>query len=213
MPSMTMGTQTGNSCAAHCIVIGIAELFNTRNNMTPGYAENTVWPQIKFLVGENGGATDILAGMNNSDPRKIVTFVNATGGGEAAAATLLCDSVLKSGALTYVDVGMQPQLDGLFNMMKGGNSTVTTAIKPGVYYNCSFLMFAAAAPGPASYRGMHNILVTNSGGSIWYYNSNETNPAWVNVGPGAAWMRLNNQNGGNGSYVYTGVCVEMTAKV
>ncbi len=124
--------------------------------MTPGYAENTVWPQIKFLVGENGGATDILAGMNNSDPRKIVTFVNATGGGEAAAATLLCDSVLKSGALTYVDVGMQPQLDGLFNMMKGGNSTVTTAIKPGVYYNCSFLMFAAAArPGVVQGDAQH----------------------------------------------------------
>lgn len=212
MPTMKMGMQTGNSCAAHCIVIGIAELFNSKNNMTPSYAENTVWPKVQFLIGENGGATDGLAQQQNSDPRKIATFCNATGGGEAVDAKLLCDSVAKSSALTYVPVAMQPLLDGLFNMMKGTNATVTTAINSGVYYNCSFLMFDAGAPGPTSYTGMHNILVTNSGGAIWYYNSNESVPAWVNAGPGSAWTKLTNQNGGNGSYVYTGVCVEMKGK-
>jgi hypothetical protein len=97
-------------------------------------------------------------------------------------------------------------------MLKGTNATVTTAINSGVYYNCSFLMFGAGSPASTSYTGMHNILVTNSGGSIWYYNSNEAVPAWVNAGPGSGWTKLTNQNGGNGSYVYTGVCVEMKAK-
>lgn len=212
MPTLTMATQTDNSCAAHCIVIGIAELLNSRHNMTPTYAEKTVWPKIQFVTGENGGATDGLAAIGNSDPRKIVNFVSATGGGEAVDAAILCDDVVKGAALKYVPGQEQPKLDGLFNMMKGGNATVTTAIKAGVYYNCSFLMFGAASPSPADFSGMHNILVTNSGGSIWYYNSNEATPAWVNSGPGSSWMKLNNQNGGQSSYVYTGVCVEMKAK-
>lgn len=212
MPTMKMGMQTGNSCAAHCIVIGVAELLNSRHNMTPSYAENIVWPKIKFVNGENMGATDDLANAGNSDPRKIVSFVNSVGGGEAVDATLLCDDVLKTVALTYAPGGKKAELDGLFNMMKGSNATVTTDIKSGIYYNCTFLMFSAASPGATSFYGMHNILVTNSGGSIWYYNSNETTPAWVNSGPSAAWTKLANQNNGNGSYVYSGVCIEMKAK-
>ncbi len=208
-----MAMQTGDSCAAHCTVIAIAELFNTRHNMTPQYAENTVWPAIQFKIGENQGGTDELAKKNNSDPRKIVSFANDTGGGAAVTATLRCDDVAKASALRFVDAMEGMKLGGLFNMMKGQNATVTTDIAEGVYYNASFLMFGGAAPTPGNYtKGMHNILVTRSGGDIWYYNSNEAVPSWIRTAGNDAWKILRNQNAGGGSYVFTGVLVEMKAQ-
>ena len=211
MPKMKMAEQTGNSCAAHCTVVAIAELFDTPHNMTPQYAEHTVWPLIMFKTGE-GALTDHLASLDNSDPRRVVAFANATGGGEAVSAALLCDETVKQTALGFVGQQDAMGLRALFNMMKGAGSTVTTDLREGVYYNCSFLMFGAGQPAAASYSGMHNILVTSVGNVVWCYNSNETAPAWVQAGPGAGWMILRAQNGGGGSYVFTGVCVSMASK-
>ncbi|WP_426165229.1 hypothetical protein [Sandarakinorhabdus sp. DWP1-3-1] len=215
MPSKKMAVQTGNSCAAHCHVIAVAEMFDTTSKMTPWYAEKVVWPAIRFEVGENQGHTDGLAALENTDPRKLERFANTVGGGEAITATLKCDDTAKAAALKHHVTGVAVQkLDLLFNLIKGQNATVTTAIDEGSYYNCTFLMFNGPAPTPAVFGGgMHNILVTRSGGNIWHYNSNEAHPAWVRTAGNDAWKVLPNQNGGIHSYVFTGVMVAMQSKV
>ena len=212
MPTMKMATQNPtNSCAAHCTVIAIPELLNSKHDMTKTHAESVVWPKIQFKKGETSGATDPLAAIGNSDPRKVVDFVNTTG--QAITAKLLCDEFAKVKAFLYVDAQKQLQLGGMFNMMKGHNATAATVIEKGVYYNAVFLMFKGPTPTIQGYDGMHNILVTQENGSIYYYNSNEDPPDWVNSGPGDGWMVLTKQNGSKGSYVFTGVCVEIKTKV
>ncbi|PZN92808.1 MAG: hypothetical protein DCF31_14855 [Alphaproteobacteria bacterium] len=121
-----------------------------------------------------------------------------------------CDDVAKATALGFVDAQTQGELGGLFNLIKGHNATVTTAINSGTYHNCTFLMFNSAVPAVANFTGMHNILVTKAGSDIWYYNSNETNTAWVRTVGNDAWKVLHGQNAGTHSYVFTGVLVEMT---
>jgi hypothetical protein len=210
MPTKKMPQQTGNSCAAHCTVIAVAELLNDSTNMTPNYAEKIVWPAIQFLPGENGGATDPLAKEQDSDPRKVVDFVNGTFRGEGLKAKLLCDDRVEAAALNDVPTNLQGSLDGVYKLIKGSNTASTIDIQPTHYYNCSFLMFYSSYPGTADYSGLHNILVTNDGSSIWYYNPNETAPDWINSGSSPDWMTLKNQNAGKNSYVFTGLCVDIS---
>jgi len=207
MPTKKLPEQTGNSCAAHCTVIGIAELLDVDYLLSKGFAEMTLWPTIKFKAGESP-LTDALAKADNSDPRRIVTESELRWGGSVKA-SILCDDVEKTTALGFVGP-MAPALAALFNMIKGGNLVTTIALQDGIYYNCSYLMLKGAAAKSAVYEGMHNILVTNFKGSTFYYNPNEKVPVWTK--DPADWKTLENQNGGTYSYVFTGVCVELKRK-
>lgn len=203
MPYVTMPTQNGNSCAAHCTTIAIRELTGESINQT--FTEDVLWGWIKFKGGE-GPLSDQLAKDNNSDPRRIVNVVNSGWGGKVRA-TLCCDELEKSWALKFhTPDPMKPGLQAMYNMLKGTKAPVTIVPRAGVYYNCSFLMFNHTDPNPADYSGMHNILITKDHAGIHYYNSNEANPAWVR---NDSWKKLTGQNGGAHSYVFTGVFVEM----
>lgn len=203
MPLVTMPTQNGNSCAAHCTAIAIMELGGERISQT--FTEDVLWDWIKFKGGE-GPLSEHLAQQQNSDPRLIVKTVNAGWGGRVSA-TLRCDELEKSWAIKFhTPNDLRLGLQALYNMMKGANASVTIVPEVGVYYNCSFLMFNDPDPVPAAYTGMHNILITKTAAGIHYYNSNEANPAWVQNN---AWKKLTGQNGGTHSYVFTGVFVEM----
>src|SRR5712691_8050010 len=195
MPTKTLPEQTGNSCAAHCTVIAIAELLGVGNLMSKAHAERVVWPAIKFKP--NGDpVVELLAKAENSDPRRIVSEVLRTWGG--LKVTLLCDETQKKDAIkNYVPKAMKLGLKALFNMLKGSGSVANVTLEDGVYYNSSFLMFTDATANPVSFAGMHNILVTKQGGQVYYYNSNESVPKWSVV---SDWKKLENQNGGQCSY-------------
>jgi hypothetical protein len=210
MPTKKMAQQTGNSCAAHCTVIAVAELLNDSTNMTPNYAEKIVWPAIQFVPGENSGATDPLAKEQASDPRKVVDFVNGTFQGKGIQAKLLCDDRVEAAALNDVPNNLQSSLDGLYKLIKGSSTALSIDIQQKHFYSCTFLAFDGPSPGAADYSDLHNILVTNDGSSIWYYNPNETAPDWVNSDSSPDWMTLKNQNAGEMSYVFTGLCVDIS---
>ena len=202
MPTKTLAEQTGNSCAAHCAVIAIAELLSDPG-MTKSFAEGTLWPAIQFKA--NGDqAIDGLAAQKNSDPRLMVSEIASRW--STVKAALICDETQKTTAMTYVDQSIQPALQGLFNMLKRAGSVASISIDDGIYYNCSYLMKKGGDATTATYEGMHNILVTKQGGQTYYYNPNESVPVWKVV---VDWKKLENQNGGTYSYVFTGVCVEM----
>lgn len=203
MPSLTMPEQNGNSCAAHCTVIAVSELTGATRFRTQGYTERVLWPKIKFVANGNP-LIDGLAKADNSDPRLIVT--EATGMG--VTATLKCDEVEKTTAMGFVtDPGFKMGLEALFNILKGSNASVAVALQDGIYYNCSYLMLPGSTPTAQAMPGMHNILVTKQSGIVYYYNSNESTPAWTSIT--SDWKTLNAQNNGNWSYVFTGVYVEM----
>ena len=208
MPTVTLREQVDNSCAAHCTVIAVAELTGAGGGLTADFAEATLWPAIQF-VADGNGLVDMLAAKKNSDPWRIIEQVGTRWGGQVAA-KLICDETEKSVALHYVGTDMQMGLGALFNMIKRDTSVADMEVAEGVYYNASFLMFGGATPTASGYSGMHNILITRSGGRIFRYNPNESVPAWIQ-GP-VNWTYLENQNGGAHSYVFTGVCVEMTRK-
>ena len=72
MPTKKLPEQTGNSCAAHCTVIAVAELLDVQYLLSKGYAEEILWPSIKFKTNGNP-VIDSLAQADNSDPRLIVS--------------------------------------------------------------------------------------------------------------------------------------------
>lgn len=197
MPNKKLKTQKGNSCAAHCTVVAIADLLDVEHFLTNEYAESHLWPSIQF---EDDGSPLVkhLAELENSDPRKIVKETESRWA--EVKATLLCDETQKTTALKTVPKEVALQLDALFNMMKGDGST--TEIRPGagIYYNASYLIFKNG-----TYAGLHNILVTNFNGQIHYYNPNEDDPGWSTT---PDWSTLDKQNKESCKYVFTGVCVE-----
>ncbi|HSW04967.1 hypothetical protein [Aquabacterium sp.] len=207
MPSKTLPEQTGNSCAAHCTVIAVAELLDVEYLMSKDYAESTLWPSLKFKA-EGNLLIDSLAKAENSDPRRIVSEADTRW--NAIKASLRCDATQKAAALKYVkSTDMQMGLGALFNMLTGFGTVGTITIEPGIYYNASYLMLKGGTATAAVYEGMHNILVTNHAGQIYYYNPNESKPTW-SVTPD--WTILEKQNKSSYSYVFTGVCVEMKKK-
>jgi hypothetical protein len=110
------------------------------------------------------------------------------------------------GAIPGLGVNYQLALAGLYGLLKGISGAVTIDPQNGKYYNCGYLMYNAGVPNVMAFSGMHNILVANQSNIIWYYNSNETTPTWRQT---TGWKRLDNQNGGHHSYIFTGVCVEI----
>lgn len=207
MPSKTLPQQNGNSCAAHCTVIAIAELSNSQVCLDQTFAEKTVWPAIQFVsTGGLAPAIDLLAIAKNSDPRKIVTETDKISN-QAVKAELICDDSQKTSALVYItDLTTKQGLGALFNLIKGGGTSTNISLNEGSFYNASYLMFAGAAAAAGTFTGMHNILVAREGGKDYYYNPNEAKPCWSLT---SDWKVLDNQNGGSHSYVFTGVCVEM----
>lgn len=207
MPTKTLPQQTGNSCAAHCTVIAVADMLDVQYLLSKDYAESILWPAIKFK--QNGNPViDSLAAANNSDPQRIVSETELRW--NAVKATLLLDDAQETEALKYIkDARTKLGLDALFNTLKGFGTVKAIAPEEGVYYNSSYLMLRGNSAITGTYEGMHNILVTRFGGQNYYYNSNENVPTWSVT---ANWKMLENQNGGSYSYVFTGACVEMKQK-
>ena len=203
MPSKTLTVQNGNSCAAHCTAVSIMEL--TGKTITEKTAEDTIWPKILFKDDGNA-AVQALVAKKNSDPRRIAKYIEKNHASELTAA-IKFDDTQKTTALSYLpDNDVKRGLEGLYNLIKGQTGQ-TEKILPAddVYYNCSYLMMVGGDPSSASLDGLHNILVTSSGGQIYYYNSNEAKPCWTKDSIG--WKLLKNANGGSYSYVFTGLCV------
>ena len=198
MPSKKLHEQNGNSCAAHCTVITVNELSNAA--LTQDFAENTLWPAIQFV--DQGGITSVLAAANNSDPRLIVTEMGNRW--SALKVKLLCDSVQKTVAMNYVASAMRPGMDALYKLLANDAVEAPMRLDDFVFYNCSFTMHGGAKPSDTNFTGMHNILVTFEGGKVYYYNPNESVPAWKMT---PNWKKLEAQNGGNHSYVFSGVSV------
>lgn len=206
MPTKTLPEQNGNSCAAHCTVIAVADMLDVSYLLSNEYAEQVLWPSIKFQRSSDP-VVNQLAEKENSDPRRIVSETELRW--NAVKATLKCDETQKAEALKYVPQPLQLALGALFNMLKKSGSVATITPVDGVYYNSSYLMLKGKTASGATYDGMHNILVTSQGGQIHYYNSNEKKPAWKIT---RDWKLLEGQNEGKISYVFTGVCVEMMRK-
>ncbi|HEX4939328.1 MAG TPA: hypothetical protein VFX11_11680, partial [Candidatus Kapabacteria bacterium] len=96
MPSKKMKTQNGNSCAAHCTIVAVAELTNSNKNLDETYTESNLWPDIQFKPEGGAPATQLLAAAKNSDPRRIVAEVKKRWSG--VTAKLVCDEVQKNKA-------------------------------------------------------------------------------------------------------------------
>ena len=207
MPSKTLAQQTGNSCAAHCTAISIMEL--TGKTITKDTAEDTIWRDILFVEDGNEAVKDLVE-KKNSDPRKIAKYIETNHSSELSA-TIKFDDTQKAIALSFLkDDNVKRGLEGLYNLIKGQSGTTTVTPADDVYYNCSYLMMIGGDPNNATLDGLHNILVTSSGGQISYYNSNESNPCWT---PGKnGWKLLENANGNANSYIFTGLCVAVQKK-
>ncbi|NPU91367.1 MAG: hypothetical protein HPY82_05580 [Gammaproteobacteria bacterium] len=204
MPSKKMKTQNGNSCAAHCTIVAVAELTNSNKNLDETYTESNLWPDIQFKPEGGAPATQLLAAAKNSDPRRIVAEVKKRWSG--VTAKLVCDEVQKNKAISYVASGYQDGMLALFNMLTAGGVKAPVALEDFVFYNCSYTMHNGGVPSESNYSGMHNILVTMEGGKCYYYNSNEDDPQWKTT---SNWKLLEKQNGGNHSYVFSGVSVAL----
>ena len=200
MPSKTLNEQDGNSCAAHCTVISVNEINNAA--LTQHFAEKTLWPAIQFV--DQGGVTSVLAAAKNSDPRLIVEEVMSRW--PTLKVKLLCDGVQKTAAMHYVNTGMRAGMDALYKLLASDAVEAPLRLDDFVFYNCSFTMHNGAKPTDANFTGMHNILVTYESGKVYYYNPNESVPAWKIT---ADWKKLEGQNAGKHSYVYSGVSVAM----
>jgi hypothetical protein len=197
MPNKKLKQQQGNSCAAHCTVVAIADLLDDTSLLNDVYAESDLWPSIQFK-GDGNELVTHLAERKNSDPRKIVNETDLRWA--AVKATLLCDETQKATAFEEVPEDQAPQLGALFNMMKEDGSVTTIEPVEGNYYNASYLMFEDGL-----FTGLHNILVTNVQDKLYYYNPNEEDPDWQFT---QNWKTLDNLNQGRCKYVFTGVCVE-----
>lgn len=204
-----------NSCAAYCTGVALAELTGNTTCMTKKYVEDTIWAQIKFVDDGNNHIVSQLAAVNNSDPRRIVTFIEQRQ--NEINATLTVNESAKEAALTFVhDEETRNELSELFNFIRTGQSVDTPGanarpaeVTSNIFYNASFLMFNKHGPhSSTNYSGLHNILLTHDGSWMYFYNPNEETPVWTLV-TNDSWWVLNGQNGGNCTYVFTGVCVEM----
>ena len=204
MPTVIMKEQNGNSCAAHCTVVAISEITGTRS-LDETFAENTLWPAIQFKPENGDPAIALLASQKNSDPRRIVT--EAKKRWPKVNAALVCDDLQKKMAISFVKKEYQDAMEGMFNMLTGAGVKTKMLLDEAAYYNCSYTMHNGGDPDQSNYTGMHNILVTFMGGKTFYYNSNESRPAWKEV---KDWKVLKNQNGGQCSYVFTGVGVVLS---
>lgn len=198
MPSKTLPEQNGNSCAAHCTAISIMEITN--QSITQSTVEDNLWPSIQFKARDM--ITTHLASQKNSDPRLIVSEVKKRW--PKVNAKLVCDTAQKNRGITYVASGQRPGLETLFTMLTHDAATSPVVFDEYAFYNCSYTMHNAASPSSSNFTGLHNILVTYEGGKVYYYNPNESHPAWKVT---RDWKKLENQNSGSGSYVFTGVAV------
>ncbi|EYR79875.1 MULTISPECIES: hypothetical protein [unclassified Shinella] len=207
MPLKTLPTQTGNSCAAHCTAITIMEL--TGSTITQKDAESTIWNKILFK-DDGSKAIKALVAKKNSDPRRILKYVEKNYATNLSA-VIKFDDTEKANALAYLpDNDVKRGLEGLYNLIKGQSQTETLLPADDVYYNCSYMMMDGGDPSSSGLDGLHNILVTSSGGQVYYYNSNETKPVWTMNNHG--WKRLDKANSGKHSYVFTGLCVAVRKK-
>ena len=213
MPAHALPSQNPtNSCAAHCAAVAARELLNASGVwFDKTWVEKTFWPKVQFQPDGKGGVVDGLASIGNTDPRRLVTETATQWTG--LNASLRCHDSDKAAALPLAgDPSMQKALDGLFTMIEAatvGPQDQTLTIADGVFYNCAFLMLDGAQCTGGTHEGMHNILITRTTAGVWHYNPNEDVPAWVQHLPGFTWKRLDGLNGGQKSYAYTGVCVEM----
>ena len=215
MRTVTLATQTGNSCAAHCATVALAELKNDTTTYTKNYAETTLWNAVKFQATSTSSAIiQMLAQANCSDPRQVVTEVNKVAGVQAK---LICDKDQKDVALTTTHANAKTGLEALFNELKGSKGTVTgkLALNSQVYYSCSYTMHTGAPPSATNNYvvdpqigriegATHNILVVYDGGKSYYYNPNEGNPQWTQ----SDWKTIT-QSDSSHSYVFTGVAVSI----
>lgn len=208
MPVYSMRQQIGESCAAHCTAIAIAELTATKVPLDPAHVEAAVWNAIKFLPGTDR-VTKLLASKKYSDPRKVVEYINSKQ--PSIEAELLMDDQGKSDVYAEIDQYSQNSVGGMVTMLGSSYRKEKINIEEGVYYNCVYADFNGSVPTVAGFNMFHNILVTKSGGVINIYNSNESTPSWVPL-PGGQWRRLENQNGGKRSYVFSGLAVVMKRK-
>lgn len=201
MPSKKLDSQDGNSCAAHCTVVAIKEIKGI-DTLNKDFAENDLWPSIQFKAQAGNPLSKDLASKKNSDPRLIVAQVKKRWSSVNVA--LVCDKLQKKTALTYIPDGVDLMMDAMFNMMSGDGVSTKVKLDEFAFYNCSYTMHNGSVPSKKNFDGLHNILVTYQGGKVYYYNSNEDTPVWSTV---QDWKKLESQNGGNHSYVFTGVCV------
>lgn len=213
MPSITLQQQKGNSCAAHCVVIALAELKRDASIGTRSYAENFVWPFIQFKGDDN--LTKNLADEENSDPRLIVSIVERSY--PFIDALLTSNNIAKNMALACVNTPHEKEyLSLLFDLItKHANACAelpsNTLLRDNVYYIATYLMLDKPSVQNASVSGLHNILLTKYESGNYYYNSNELFPCWKKLATPEWWV-LENQNDGENSYIFTGVCVEMKRK-
>lgn len=213
MPSITLERQEGNSCAAHCVVIALAELERDASIGTISYAENFVWPLIQFEGDDD--LTKNLADDDNSDPRLIVSMVQRLY--PFIDALLTSNDVAKNMALAYVNPPYaKDHLSLLFDLITEHANTCAeppskTPLRDNVYYIATYLMLDKPSIQNASVSGLHNILLTKGKSGNYYYNSNEQFPCWKKLATPEWWL-LENQNNNENSYIFTGVCVEMKRK-
>ncbi|MBN3561968.1 hypothetical protein [Aliamphritea spongicola] len=198
MPTKRLPEQNGNSCAAHCTTIAINEIKQTA--LTATFAEDDLWPSIQF--SDTCAVTKPLADDKNSDPRLIVSQIKQRWPG--VKAKLLCDEGQKSKAISMVNGMMRSGMNDIFNLLVQEAVKGSIALDEAVFYNCSYTMHSGAKPSEDNFSGMHNILVAYEAGKTFFYNSNESNPQWQAT---ANWKKLEAQNGGTHSYVFSGVAV------
>jgi hypothetical protein len=212
MPTKTLPKQTGNSCAAHCVVIAVAEITGRVMACKKNIAENVLWPSFRFV--DNGSKSPGLAALvqnQHSDPRKIVAWVNNLDGGRAKEeiqASLVCDATSKAAAVGFLKTqALRDALLPVFDeMLHDSTAEPNLQIQDGNFYSATYLSFSDPSAAKGDYTGTHNILVTKEKGSIYYYNPNEDAPAWKTT---VDWRKLEGQNDNKRSYVFTGVCLVM----
>lgn len=181
----------------------------TSSTITQTDAENTIWNKILFK-DDGSQAIKALVAKQNSDPRRILKYIEKNYATNLSA-VIKFDDTEKANALAYLpDNDVKRGLEGLYNLIKGQSQTETILPADDVYYNCSYLMMDGGDPTSSGLDGLHNILVTSSGGQVYYYNSNEAKPVWTMNNHG--WKRLDKANSGNHSYVFTGLCVAVRKK-
>ena len=102
MPTLhyTMGSQVGNSCAAHCTTIAVSEIRDSQVLDQAG-TEGGLWPAIQFQTADGPPVTTLgLDGDHNSDPRRIVAQVNQRW--PDIKTKLVCDRRQKATALLSI---------------------------------------------------------------------------------------------------------------
>jgi hypothetical protein len=200
-----MGTQNGNSCAAHCMEIAEA-CVNKGIPRSQSMVEGaSVWDQIVFLPNPALGPDYArLVAAKNTDPRRLLRYARGRKG--CANAELLADTVQRDIALKKLPGPMQAGAKTLFSLLTASAKHAAIRIQKGVFYNCSYAMFDAKLPVAAKFSGYHNMLVILDGSELKFYNPNEASPSWKTV-PKGIWKELVNQNSGAASYVFTGIAV------